>query len=265
MNYRENIKNSETLSPLGTPFLLMLASALISWPWKTFNIPWAVGDFSPISIFILFYIAFRGFKAMSQRLPLKLMAWPPAGIAAIFLLMTRVGTVASDAVIPTLLLGYLIPFLFVTIICIALSKHGLKYPISFLSLFIMLSQGSHFPILELSEFGANGWASLGTALPAVRAVFEIWACMLLTNRLILADQPSNNRVAYLFVGVVFFHGVIAGWENPLLFNGSISLSSYLNAVLAWISFSAVQIGAVFVLCRLWNSWNAPDDVGNQGH
>ena len=59
----------------------------------------------------------------------------------------------------------------------------------------------------------------------------------------------------LIVGLVFAHGLIAGWEEPLL-RGELSFVQVAEQFFRWFILAGIQMGMAFGLLRLRNSWSS---------
>ena len=73
---------------LAAPFLLLLASSLAAWPWRSLGLPGAVGTMTPPGILLLALAVAAAMLALRRGLPLGMITWLPAGQGAIVLLTT---------------------------------------------------------------------------------------------------------------------------------------------------------------------------------
>jgi hypothetical protein len=251
---QNNVRLSRERIGLAIPILLLLAGGLVSWPWRVLQLPGTIGDLSPIALGLLMVTAYGGARSMARRLPMKMITWPPAGLAAVFFLMVGFGASALEpAAAPVVLVGYTAVFVFVVVVSMALAKHGTSYAVAFACLFLM-SQAIQFPVFELDSPDASRWAPLLTTASATRAIVEMIVLIWLAQRLVLTAEVSPPRVALAMVGLVLVHGLLVAWEQPLRSGADLTGASYAGGVALWTLSTGLQLGIVTVMSRLFRGW-----------
>ena len=253
---------------LAAPFLLVLSDSLIAWPWRALELPGSLGNLPPITVALLVVTVYGGARAMTRRLPLRLLTWPPVGLTALFSLMVGfgVGVLNPEAAV-AVGLGYFAVFGFVLLVSVAVAGHGVRYAVAFMCFFLM-AQALHVPVFEVEAPLDLSGASLLTAASAARAVLEAGAMATLAYYLILRPDLPSTRVVLAMVVLVLGHGPLSAWEQPLLASGELSGASYGSRIVDWVLFSGIQLGMAIVASRLrvgWGQGMAQDALGQTGN
>ena len=239
---------------LAAPFLLLLAAAIISWPWRALNLPGTVGTASPVSVALLVLVLFGGVWAMKLRLPPRLFTWPPAGLGAIIFLTVGFGTQTLEPeASPALVVGYAIVFGFVWIVSVALAKYGVSYAVGFACLFLM-AQGMQLQVFEDAAADLP-WRSALTAASAIRTAVETGVLVWLAHRLAVRPDTSPGWAAVAMVGLVIAHGPLSAWEQLLGTEVGLTTSRFVGVSLVWLLFSSLLLGVVTVTARLRRGWS----------
>jgi hypothetical protein len=239
--------------------VLLVAAAIISWPWRVLELPGTVVHLSPISVALLTLTVFGGAWAMKQRLPAGLLTWPAAGLGALLLLSVDVSarTLAPEAIVP---LGYFIIFVFVVFISLALAKYRVSYAVGFACLFLM-SQATQVTVFELDTANEAPWRAALTGVSVVRALVETGLLLWLTYRLVVKEGPSKTLTALAMVGLVVAHGPLIAWEQSI---GAGSFWGRYGAGIAlWTLSSGLQLAMVTVTARLRQAWSREPALGPQ--
>ena len=251
-----------TFSPglvLAAPFILLMAAAIISWPWRVFGLPGTIVHLSPISVVLLTLTVFGGAWAMKHRLPAGLLTWPAAGLGALLFLSVDFSSrsLAPEAalVVP---FGYFIMFVFVFFICLALAKHRVSYAIGFACLFIM-SQTVQVRVFELDASSDVPWRSALTSVSAVRMLVGTSVLLWLTHRLVVKTEHSKTLTALAMVGLVLAHGPLWVWEQSV--GTGPFFRTYGAGIAQWILFSGLQLAVVTVTARLRHAWSQEPSLG----
>ncbi len=238
---------------LAAPFLLLLASSLASWPWRSLGLPGAVGTMTPPGILLLALAVAAAMLALRRGLPLGMITWLPAGQGAIVLLTT--GFVAET---PTALAGaavivaYVLIYLIALGVALAVAGHGAALGAAYISLFL-LTQTVRFPVFGVDSSVDVTAAGLLTFTAAVRATVETGLVITLTRRLVEAPEGQAGGSAALLVALAVLHGVFASWEDPVL-RGEFSLLEVTEQAARWFVFVGIQLGMALALIRLRCSW-----------
>ncbi len=238
---------------LALPYALLYGASLSAWPWRILGWPGVVGSLTPPSILLLALAVAAAAYAIGRKLPMGMLTWVPAGAGALVLL--GVGLLPPDmgeavALLATMIVTGVMFFLTLGI-AIAVAKHGVRLSISIMALFVM-AQAARFPIFEVNAVSPIAHASLFTAAAALRSAIELAALVWLASRLVTAPPEAGRRYALIIVWLTLVHGVIAGWEDPIL-QGNLSLAQVMEEFTRWFLPAAAQIGIVAVLARFRNS------------
>ena len=145
------------------------------------------------------------------------------------------------------LAAYAVIYLFVLVFAISLSRHGAPLPVAFVALFVG-TQALRFPVFETAEPALDG-AALFTLAAAALALAELAALTWAARRFVIAPEDGAMRAAALIVGVAALHGVLAGWQGPLLV-GELSAGAAAGQALRWLGLVIVQVGLVWAAVRL---------------
>lgn len=244
---------------LAAPFVLLVVAAIISWPWRVLGLPGAVVNLSPVSVALLALTVFGGAWAMKHRLPAGLLTWPAAGLGALLLLSVDFSarTLAPEAalVVP---LGYLITFVFVFFISLALAKYRVSYAVGFACLFLM-SQTIQVRIFELDASNEIPWRSALTGASAIRASVETGVLLWLTYRLVVKKEASKTLTALAMVGLVVAHGPLWAWEQSV--GAGSFFGTYGAGIALWTLSSGLQLAVVTVTARLRQAWSREPALG----
>ncbi|MBL75852.1 MAG: hypothetical protein CL763_02880 [Chloroflexi bacterium] len=237
------------LITLATPFILLLLSSLVAWPWRALDLPGTFGSLTPPSFLLLIATVAGSTFALRRRLPLSMITWLPAGQGAIVLLATGFFTGDEATVVTAIafLIAYVLIYLIVLVISVVISNNGGQLGISFMSFFI-LTQAARFPIFEIESTVSVSWSSLFTFLAALISICEIFLVIWLARRIVEADDRSSTQAVLMLVGLVLLHGVVASWQDPLL-RGSIGFSEMIEQSFRWLMLIGIQLGMCTVLIR----------------
>ena len=237
------------LITLATPFVLLLLSSIVAWPWRALNLPGTFGSLTPLTFLLLIATVAGSTFALRRKLPLSMITWLPAGQGAIVLLATGffTGEEATIATAIAFLIAYVVIYLIVLVLSVVISNNGGQLGISFMCFFI-LTQTARFPIFEVESTADVNASSLFTLIAALVSICEIIAVVWLARRIVEADDRSSTQTVLMLVGLVLFHGVIASWQDPLL-RGSLGLSEMLEQSFRWLMLVGIQLGMATVLIR----------------
>lgn len=254
---QEKPANSRAGLVLAAPFVLLVAAAIISWPWRVLEFPGTVVHLSPISVALLALTVFGGAWAMKHRLPAGLITWPAAGLGALLLLSVDISarTLAPEAIVP---LGYLIIFVFVFFIGLALAKYRVSYAVGFTCLFLM-SQTTQVRVFELDASNGIPWKSALTGASAIRALVETGVLLWLTYRLVVKEGASKTLTALAMVGLVVANGPLWAWEKSV--GASSFWGTYGVGIALWTLSSGLQLAMVTVTARLRQAWSREPPLG----
>jgi hypothetical protein len=237
---------------LAAPFVLLLASSLLSWPWRSLGLPGTVGTSTPPSIILLVFTVVGATIALRRGLPLGMITWLPAGQGAILLLTTGfVADTATPAAIVAIITANIVVYLMALGLAIAISTHGTALGVTYITLFV-LTQTARFPLFGADSSVDIDAAGLLTLASAMRATAEIAMVVWLTRRLVEGPDDEAPRGAALLVALAVFHGIIASWEDPVLRGDFGLVQTFENATL-WFVLVALQISIAFALIRLRRS------------
>ncbi len=234
---------------LALPYLLLLTASLVSWPWRALDGPGTVGGISPPAAVLLMLAAAGGFYATRRRLPLGLFTWPPAGLGAVAILAIGFAARESDlAAAPAALLAFVVVYGFVLLISVALAKHSTHYAIAFGAFFLM-AQAARIPVFEAEAGVAIAGAPLFTMAAALRAVLEMGALLWIAYGLLFNAAGPAVRSSVLLWALVMSHGLLSGWQEPLLRDEALTVGSFGEAAVQWMVSSSVLLGIVTVASR----------------
>ncbi|MEX2599013.1 MAG: hypothetical protein WD533_05080 [Dehalococcoidia bacterium] len=238
---------------LAVPFLLLYLASLVAWPWLASGLP-MTGTIAPPSI-IFFAAAVAGsLYALRRNLPVGMITWVPAGLAAVAILGTGFLPPDADPWIGLIfiIVAYGIVFLLMLGLAVAVATHGTHLAIAMMAFFVM-AQATRFPVFEAQPELLEA-APVLTLAAALRAFVEITALMWLATRLVTAPEGDEKRWAWAIVGLTLAHGVLVSWEDALRV-GEFTLAGVSSRMLWWVMLAAIPLGMVTVVTRFWNSWN----------
>ena len=238
---------------LAAPFLLLLASSLASWPWRSLGLPGVVGTMTPPGILLLALAVAAAMLALRRGLPLGMITWLPAGQGAIVLLTTGfVAETPTAAAGAAVIVAYVLIYLIALGVALAVAGHGAALGAAYISLFL-LTQTVRFPVFGVDSSVDVTAAGLLTFTAAVRATVETGLVIVLTRRLVEAPEGQAGGSAALLVALAVLHGVFASWEDPVL-RGEFSLLEVTEQAARWFVFVGIQLGMALALIRLRRSW-----------
>ena len=239
---------------LAFPFALLYAASLIAWPWRALDLPGVFGTLTPPSIFLLAATVAASMYAMRRKLPMGMLTWLPAGQGAVMLLgigFLPPGVDENTALVVTIIVVGIV-YLLALGLGVAIATHGTHLAIAFVAFFVM-TQASRFPIFEVHATAPLTAAPLFTLAAALRSALELGLLVWLASRLVTSEPAEARRAAWLIVGLTLAHGIIAGWEDPVL-RGELSFGQVIEQAGRWLIPTTVQLGMITVLARLRNSW-----------
>lgn len=239
---------------LGAPYAVLLAASLVSWPWRVLNFPGTVGSLTPPAIVLLIIVAIGGVFAVRRGLPVGLMTWLPAGQGAVFLLTTGfLGGTEGSATRAIVVVGvYVLVFIMALVVSVMVSGAGFSWGIAFMSFFV-LTQVTRFPVFSVDVDTPVDDAQLLTLVAFVVAVVEVAVIAWLARRMVEAADDQTTGVVYVMVAFTFAHGLITGWEEPLV-RGVLDLASYGSLAGVWFAATGLQLAAAFIFIRIRRSW-----------
>ena len=233
---------------LALPFAILLAASFVSWPWRALDVPGVVGTLAPPGIVLLALAIATSMFALRHNLPVAMITWLPAGQGAIVVLTTGFLGGTPDAGLGiAIIVAYAFIYLLVLGIALAVAGDSAKLAIALVAFFI-LTQATRFPVFETDAASPIAAASLFTLLAGATAVAEIAALVWLTRRLVERPDDEAGRPALAIAALAFAHGLIAGWEVPLLL-GELSAAAVLEQAFRWLMFVTIQLGPALVLIR----------------
>ena len=236
------------LPTLALPFGLLLAASVVSWPWRALGLPGVVGTVTPPGVLLLALTVVGAMYALRRNLPVGMITWVPAGQGAIVVLTTGFLAGASSlGVGVAVIVAYVFIYLLVLGIALAIAGDSAKLAISFVAFFV-LTQATRFPVFEADPSAPIAGGPLLTLLAAVVAGLEVAALAWLARGLVAAPDEGAGRVALAIVGLALAHGLIAGWEDPVL-RGALSATELLEQAARWLMFATIQLGPAAVLIR----------------
>ena len=233
---------------LGLPFTILLAASFVSWPWRALDVPGVVGTLAPPGIILLALAIATSMYALRQSLPAAMITWVPAGQGAIVVMTTGFlgGTPDAGPEI-AVIAAYVFVYLLVLGIALAVARDSAKLAMAFVAFFV-LTQATRFPIFEADAAEPIAAASLFTLLAGARAVAEIAALVWLARWLVEAPDEEAVRPALAIAALALGHGLIAGWEDPLL-RGELSVAAVAEQAFGWLMLVTIQLGPALVLIR----------------
>ena len=240
---------------LAAPFVVLVLATLAAWPWRALELPGVIGTLTPPGIFLMAIVVAGAMYALQRKLPLGMVTWVPAGQGAVVLLTT---SFVADAREPFVGIGIIIAYVLIYLIVLGLAMvvAGTSTPlaIAFVA-FFTLTQATRFPIYGVDAPGYVTGSTVLTFIVFFVALAEVALLAWLARRLLEAPEEEASRVTLLIVGLVFAHGLIAGWEEPLL-RGELSFVQVIEQFFRWFIFAGIQMGMAWGLLRLRNSWSS---------
>lgn len=240
---------------LAAPFVVLVLATLFAWPWRALELPGVIGTLTPLSIFFMALAVAGAMYALQRRLPLGMITWVPAGQGAIVLLTT---SFVADATEPFVGIAIIIMYVLIYLIVLGLAMvvAGTSTPlaIAFVA-FFTLTQATRFPVFGIDAAAPVTGSAVLTFIAFFVALAEIVLLAWLARRLLEAPEEEASRVTLLIVGLVFAHGLIAGWEEPLL-RGELSFVQWFEQFFRWFILAGIQMGMAWGLLRLRNSWSS---------
>ena len=239
---------------LALPFLLLFAAALVAWPWRALGLPGVAGTLTPPSILLLAATVAAAMYAFGRRLPLGMITWVPAGQGAVVLLgvgFLPPSTDENTALVMTIVV-FGVVFLLALGLALAVAGHGVHLAVAFIAFFVM-TQAPRFPIFEVHATEPIVGASFLTLAAALRAALELAVLAWLATRLVTAAPAEARRLTWMLVGLTLAHGLIAGWEDPVL-RGELSFAEVIEQAVRWFLPAAGQLVMVTVLARMRARW-----------
>jgi hypothetical protein len=241
------------LPTLALPFCLLLGASVVSWPWRALGLPGVVGAVTPPAILLLTLTIAAAMYAIGRNLPVGMITWVPAGQGAIVVLTT--GFLAGTGGLGVglaVIVAYAIIYLLVLGIALVIAGDSAKLAISFVAFFV-LTQATRFPVFEADPSAPVAGGTLLTLLAAVIAGLEVAVLVWLARRLVAAPDEGAGRFALAIAGLTLAHGLIAGWEDPVL-RGALSATELLEQAVRWLMFATIQLGPAAVLIRFRRTW-----------
>lgn len=237
---------------VGAPFIAIFLTSVIAWVWSNFNIGIYIGSLPLPSVLVLSSIVIMGVFAISKRLPLSLIVWPPAGLSSLFILTTGLISTEFDPAVGILsAIVYVLTYLFVLLVAIKLMGRSLSLSFCYILIFI-ISHSMRFPYFELGPELTH--SNLVTALSATRSLIEVVLATLIIRSFLLRDFSRNTKFAwYLFV-LALSHGITASWEGPLI-AGSLSFATSVSQTLRWMGLLLLQLGFVLAVYRMRRAYD----------
>jgi hypothetical protein len=229
---------------LGLPFAVLLAASVLSWIWEGVGLPGSVGALTPPGALALVGVVALSMQALRRRLPLGMLTWLPAGQGALVLLTTGFAAGTLDVAASVAVIGaYIVIYLICLAVAFTIAREGQALGFAFVSLFI-LTQTARFPV-----FGEGvPVPALFTLLALARAAIELVVLVWLVRGLVEAPEGGMKPYAWGLVALVVGHGVLAGWEDPLL-GGALTFAAYAEQVVRWLMLVSIQLGMITVLLR----------------
>ncbi len=201
---------------LAAPFAVLALATLSAWPWRALELPGVIGVLTPPGIFLMAIVVAGAMYALQRRLPLGMITWVPAGQGAVVLLTTSFVADATEPFVGiAIIIAYVLIYLIVLGLAMLVAGTSTPLAISFVAFFV-LTQATRFPLYGVDAPAPVGGSAALTIVVFVVALAEVALLAWLARRLLEAPEEEESRVTLLFVGLVFAHGLIAGWEEPLL-------------------------------------------------
>jgi hypothetical protein len=239
---------------LALPFLLLLGASLVEWPWRALDLPGQVGSLTPPSILFLILALAGSMFALQQHLPLAMITWVPAGQGALVLLTTGfVANTEDTAVGFAVIIVYGFIYFLVLGLAFAVAGRSGKLAIVFVALFIF-TQAARFPVFEADARTDLSAATMLTLLAFLRAAGEIAVLVWLVQRLIGVHEDGGGRTAAAIIGLVLAHGLLAGWEDPLL-RDDFNATQIAEQLVRWLMLVGLLLGLAAAMIRLRGSLN----------
>ena len=240
---------------LAAPFVVLTLATLTSWPWRALKLPGVIGTLTPPGIFLMALVVAGAMYALQRRLPLGMVTWVPAGQGAVVLLTTSFVADATEAFVGiAIIIAYVLIYLIVLGLAMVVAGTSTPLAISFVAFFV-LTQASRFPLFGVDAQYPISGSSAFTIIAFFVALAEIVLLAWLARRLIEAPDEEASKITLWIVIFVFAHGLIAGWEEPLL-RGEFSVVEILEQFFRWFILAGIQMGMAWGLLRLRNSWSS---------
>jgi hypothetical protein len=68
-----------------------------------------------------------------------------------------------------------------------------------------------------------------------------------------AADDQTTGVVFSLVAVTFAHGILTGWEEPIV-SGTLTLVNYASLAGVWLAATSLQLAVAFVFIRIRRSW-----------
>ncbi|MEK9659728.1 MAG: hypothetical protein VW450_07280 [Chloroflexota bacterium] len=229
---------------LAFPFAVLLAASILSWPWAGLGLPGVVGALTPPGAVLLVGAVALSMQALRRGLPLGMLTWLPVGQGALVLLTTGFAAGVADASASIAVIGaYIVIYLICLGVAFVIAREGQALGYAYVALFI-LTQAARFPV-----FGEGAPVPvLLTLFALLRAAGELAVLVWLVRGIIEAPEGGMKPFAWGLVALALGHGVLAGWEDPLL-GGMLTPAAYAEQVLRWLMLTSIQLGMITVLMR----------------
>ena len=239
---------------LAFPFLLLLGSSLVEWPWRALGLPGQVGTLTPPSILLLVLAVAASMFAFQRRLPVGMITWVPAGQGALVLLTTGfVANTDDSAVGFAVIIAFGFIYLLVLGLAFAIAGTSGKLAIVFVALFVF-TQAARFPVFEAGSRTDLSAATFLTLLAFLRAAVEIGVLIWLVKRLVATEDEGGFRTTLVILGLVLAHGLFAGWEDPVLRN-DFNVTQVAEQFVRWLMLVSLLLGLAGAMIRLRGSLN----------
>lgn len=239
---------------LALPFVLLLGASLVEWPWRAMDLPGQAGTLTPPSILLLALALAGSMFALRRHLPLAMITWVPAGQGALVLLTTGfVANIEDTAVGFAVIIAYGFIYFLVLGLAFAVAGSSGKLAIVFVALFIF-TQAARFPVFEVDSHADLSSPTLFTSIAFLRAVVEIAALAWLVHRLVVVQEDGGFRTTLAIIGLVIAHGLIAGWEDPLL-RDQLNATQVAEQFVRWVALVGLLLGLAAAMIRLRGSLN----------
>ncbi|MDA1035855.1 MAG: hypothetical protein O3B65_03105 [Chloroflexi bacterium] len=240
---------------LAAPFVVLVLATLSAWPWRALELPGVIGTLTPPGIFLMALVVAGAMYALQRRLPLGMITWVPAGQGAIVLLTTSFVADATEPLVGVaIIMVYVLIYLIVLGLAMVVAGTSTPLSISFVAFFV-LTQATRFPLFGDDVQDPVGGSAALTVVVFLVALGEVVLLAWLVRRLLEAPAEEESRVTWLIVAFVFAHGLIAGWEEPLL-RGELSFVGFIEQFFRWFILAGIQMGMAWGLLRLRNSWSS---------
>jgi hypothetical protein len=239
---------------LGAPFALLLGASFVSWPWRSLDLPGTIGTLTPPAVLLLILVALGGVYAARRGLPVGLITWLPAGQGAVFLLTTGFAGESEGSITLAIAItgAYVVVLILALIVSVMVSGAGFAWGIAFMSFFV-LTQATRFPIFGIETDPVVDNAGLLTLAAFGRAAVEVMLLAWLARRLVEAADDQTTGVVFSIAALTFVHGLLAGWEEPLV-RGALTPANYGAQAGWWMAATGLQLAVAFVFIRIRRSW-----------